>query len=50
MMSNFSLYYSIYGSGEDRVITINDIQENDIVRECIKYTYGLYINIIDFVL
>lgn len=51
MMNNFSLYFSLYGSSSDHgVIETRNIEENDIVRESIKYTYGLYINILDFVL
>ena len=47
LMTNFGVHYSIFGQNQYDDQTLVDT--NDIARESIKYAYGIYIHILDFV-
>lgn len=48
IMTNFSLYHCT--SGERQIKKPGDIRENDMAKEYIKFVYGIYVNVLDFVL
>ncbi|CAD8104596.1 unnamed protein product [Paramecium sonneborni] len=47
MMTNFGLHHCL---NTFQLKTVQDIKDNDLVRESIKYVYGLYVNSLDFIL
>ncbi|CAD8169152.1 unnamed protein product [Paramecium octaurelia] len=47
MMTNFGLHNSITTF---QLKTVQEINDNDLVRESIKYVFGLYVNSLDFIL
>lgn len=52
-ITNFGLHYSISGGGGESEVclkTTEELMANDMARESIKYVYGIYVNILDFIL